>query len=198
MWKEYRDAIHVCREKICVAKAQLELKLAMSVGDNKIVFFRYVNRKRRTKENIGPLLDGEGLLTDNDIGKAETLNAFFASVFNANDGLRDPGCPEIEGWDGGDDKLPTDPERVRDLLLHLDPYKSMGPDGIHPRVLKELADVIAEPLSIIFQRSWEFGEVPVDWKLANVPIYKKGQKEDPSNYRQIGRASCRERVSSPV
>ena len=36
--------------------------------------------KRRTKENIGLLLDREGLLTDNDIGKAETFNAFFASV----------------------------------------------------------------------------------------------------------------------
>jgi len=150
MRKEYRDDVRVCREKICVAKAQLELKLAMSVGDIKKAF-RYVNRKRRTKENIGPLLDGEGLLTDNEIGKAETFNAFFTSVFNTNDGLRDPGYPELEDHDGGNDKLPTNPEHVQDLLLHLDPYKSMDLDGIHPRVLKELADVIAGPLSIIFQ-----------------------------------------------
>ena len=123
----------------------------MSVRDNKKVFFGYVNRKRRTKENIGPLLDGEGLLTDSDIGKTEMFNTFFTSVFNADDGLQDPGCPELEDHDGGNDKLPTDPERVRDLLLHMDPYKSMGPDGVHPRVLKELADIIAGPLSIIFQ-----------------------------------------------
>jgi len=51
----------------------------------------------------------------------------------------------------------------------------MGLDGIHPRVLRELADIIAGPLSIIFQWSWESGEVPVHWKLANVvPIFRKG------------------------
>ena len=50
-----------------MAKAQLELKLAKSVGDNKkFFFFYYVNRKKRTKENIGPILDGEGHLTDKD------------------------------------------------------------------------------------------------------------------------------------
>ena len=42
-------------------------------------------------------------------------------------------------------------------------------------MLRELAEVIAEPLSIIYQRSLLTGEVPEDWRLANVtPIYKKG------------------------
>ncbi|GAB0204497.1 mitochondrial enolase superfamily member 1 [Grus japonensis] len=122
----------------------------------------------------------KGHLTNRDIDKAETFNAFFASVFNTDDGLWDPSCPKLEDRDCGNNKLPADPELVQDLLLHLDAYKSMGPNGIHPRVLRELADVIARPLSIIFQWSWESGEVPVDWKLANVvPIFKKGKKEDP-------------------
>ncbi|KAK4806941.1 hypothetical protein QYF61_027308 [Mycteria americana] len=76
---------------------------------------------------------------------------------------------------------------VSDLLHHfLDTHKSMGPDGIHPRVLRELAKVLTKPLSIIYQQSWLTGEVPADWRLANVtPIYKKGQKEDPGNYRPV-------------
>ena len=59
----------------------------------------------------------------------------------------------------------------------------MGPDGIHPRVLRELAEVLAKPLSILYQRSWSTGEVPEDWRLASVtPIYKKGRREDLGNY----------------
>ena len=66
----------------------------------------------------------------------------------------------------------------------------MGPDGIHPRVLRELAEVLTEPLSIIYQQSWLTGEVPVDWRLANVmPIYKKGWKADPRNFRPVGLTS---------
>ena len=95
-----------------------------------------MKRKRKTKENIGPLLDGEGLLTDNDIGKAETFDTFFASVFNTDDGLQDPGCPELADHDSGNDKLPTDPEHVRDLLLHLDPHRSWVQMGFIPGCLK--------------------------------------------------------------
>ncbi|KFQ19906.1 LINE-1 reverse transcriptase, partial [Mesitornis unicolor] len=77
-------------------------------------------------------------------------------------------------------------EVVSELLNHLDIHKSMGPDGIHPRILRELAEELAKPLSIIYQQSWLTGEVPVDWRLANVTaIYKKGQKEDPENYRPV-------------
>ncbi|KAK4810207.1 hypothetical protein QYF61_011801 [Mycteria americana] len=62
----------------------------------------------------------------------------------------------------------------------------MGPDGIHPRVLRELAEVLNKPLSIIYQQSWLSKEVPVDWRLANVtPNYKKGRKEDSGNDRSV-------------
>ncbi|KAJ7412429.1 LINE-1 reverse transcriptase [Pitangus sulphuratus] len=65
-------------------------------------------------------------------------------------------------------------------------HRSMGPDRIHPRVLKELVEELAKPLSIIYHQSWSTGEVPVEGKLANVtPIYKKGQKEDQGNYRPV-------------
>jgi len=60
----------------------------------------------------------------------------------------------------------------------------MGLDEFHPRVLKEPVDLMAGPLSIIYQRSWESGEIHAAWKLASIiSIYKKGVWEDPGNYR---------------
>jgi len=68
---------------------------------------------------------------------------------------------------------------VRDHLSNLDVHKSMGSEGMYPQVLSELEDVFAEPLPIIFERSWRTGEVPEDWRKASVnPVFKKGKKDD--------------------
>ncbi|KFO70702.1 hypothetical protein N303_03709, partial [Cuculus canorus] len=90
-------------------------------------------------------------------------------------------------------------DQVHDHLRNLNIYKSMGLDGIHPRVLKELADVLSKPLSVIFQRSWLTGEVPLDWRLADVvPIYKKGCREDAGNYRPVSLTSVLGKVMEQV
>ncbi|KAJ7404159.1 hypothetical protein WISP_147211 [Willisornis vidua] len=121
-------------------------------------------------------LDEDGHLTNRDRDKAEAFDTFFASLFNMDDGPRGSQCPELEDHDCENDELPVNPETVLNLLLQLDHYHSMGPDGIHPRILKELADVITKSLSMIFEQSWESREGI--WKLANVLIFNKGKKED--------------------
>ena len=75
---------------------------------------------------------------------------------------------------------------VEKLLRDLNPHKAAGPDQISPAILKNLSHQIAPILQNIFNKSLATGELPEIWKQANVsPIYKKGPRSDPANYRPI-------------
>ena len=71
-------------------------------------------------------------------------------------------------------------------LWNLKVNKCPGPDLLHPRILYEVRHQIVTPLHKIFETSYNTGVIPWDWKFANtVPIYKKGNKAEVSNYRPI-------------
>ena len=77
-------------------------------------------------------------------------------------------------------------EEVRSLLDNISVSKSQGPDEIPAKVLKELSHEIAEPLTVIFRKSLSAGKLPTVWKKANViPLFKKGSRSDPNNYRPV-------------
>ena len=70
------------------------------------------------------------------------------------------------------------------IINKLDSYKSPGSDNIGPRLVKYIAPAIINPLVDIFNKSFAIGIVPDRLKIAKVvPVYKKGDRSLPTNYR---------------
>ena len=79
--------------------------------------------------------------------------------------------------DDPQDEVEFTAAQIKSKLLQLKESAAPGPDMLWPRVLKCLADVLSDPLALIYSRCLEEGTVPADWKRANItPIYKKGSK----------------------
>ena len=88
------------------------------------------------------------------------------------------------------EQICVDQELVKRYLLELKPGKSMGLDNIHPAILKNLSEVFAKPLTLIFQASIDSGKLPCAWKDACVTqLFKKGSKNGPCNYRSVSLTS---------
>mgnify|MGYP003316629547 CR=1 FL=1 len=119
---------------------------------------------------------------------------FFSSVFTSEDLSNLPDPPVKYTGEDPLTKMHVCPEKVAEKLGKLKVDGAPGPDRIFPRVVVNLKDYLAVPLTIIFNRSLKEGVVPEDWRLANVtPIFKKGSKTDPANYWPVSLTSviCR-------
>ena len=77
-------------------------------------------------------------------------------------------------------------DEVIKLLKGLNPSKALGPDELHPRVLKELTTELGPVFAHLFQQSMDTGEIPKEWSLANIcPLFKKSDKSLACNYRPV-------------
>ena len=149
------------------------------------MFYSFVNSKLKVREGIGDLEDGTGSKISSDDGKAEILNDFFCSVFTKERTEQIPTC-ENKAKDCFLGTIHFSKEKVLKKLKNIDPSKSGGPDEIPACVLKALADILAEPLSTLFNKSMTECKLPHVWKDANVtPLFKKGEKSKPNNYRPV-------------
>ena len=199
-WEKYNQLQRQTKKEIEDAKFLFEEKLAERINEDPKSFYAYVRSKQKIRDTVGPLRDENGKEIKEVKEMVEMLNQEFVKVFTEEDEI----LPIIEQ----EHKL-TEEEKLVDIkiteemtlkkLKELDKSKAQGPDKIHPRVLVELAEALANPLTLIYQKSIDEGTVPQDWKISNVtPLFKKGKKSDPLNYRPINITSVPGKVLEKI
>ena len=124
-----------------------------------------------------------GGLAQSDFEKASGFNCQFTDVFTKSEHsqvpLLDRSVPFMAD-------IVVTKEGATKLLKGLNPSKALGPDELHPRVLKELATELGPIFANLFQQSIDKGEIPKEWFLANIcPLFKKGDRSLACNYRPV-------------
>ena len=87
--------------------------------------------------------------------------------------------------------FPVIQDELEKELCILNPKKATGPDLITPKLAKYCADILAKPLTVLYNKSIEQAKFPNALKLAKViALYKKDSRNLPNNYRPISLLNC--------
>ena len=129
--------------------------------------------------------------------KANCLNDHFASISTVNDAETQL-PPFTKLTDNSLSQINCVELEIENIEV-LDPYKASGDDGISHKMLKGVSKTVSKPLCISMNRSFHEGIFPDIWKLANViPIFRKGDKSQPSNYRPVALLSCNGKLQEVI
>ena len=141
------------------------------------------------------IINNERYTSSEDV--ATKLNEYFSSISDvfgiANRDSLDPNLTNLTNF--VNDKVPNNvyfkisyitPEQVSASIMALDSSKAIGLEGIGPRIIKSIANILSLSIAALINKSIATGKFPDKLKLAKVfPIHKSGSKSDPCNYRPI-------------
>ena len=182
---KYNHARNLVSSKIKLMKKDKENKIAKNIKKNPKAFYQYIASKTVFKEGVYELINEDGLITYVDEEKCNILNKFFSSVFTKEDSSNIPNFDFNDNIPSLDNCFITVSD-MENALNNLNPNKSPGPDNIHPKLLKNASKSLASPLKALFDHSLLEGSIPSEWKCAEIrPIFKKGDKTQPGNYRPV-------------
>ena len=184
---ELRSKFETLRREIkAYVKKQHDLYVNNLVGDikaNPRDFYQYINGKKKDTQGIPPLKRRNGnSFAELELEQADEFNGQFTDVFNKSE-HRHVRLPNRSASFMND--IVVSAAGVTKLLKGLNPSKALGPDELHPRVLKELASELGPVFAHLFQQSIGMGEIPKEWSHADIcPLFKKGNRSLACNYRQ--------------
>ena len=184
--EQFKDINFRYRNFYTFSQIDFEKSLTDRIKSSPKCLHHYIRTKKVGAPSVGPLRKDDDSLTANCGEMAEILAAGFSSVYTTHE-LSAP-FPHQQSVAPINDILLTFDD-VKNRLSSLDAYSSMGPDGLHPCLIKSCPN-LAIPLYMIFQQSLSQSKLPRDWKKSEIiPLFKKGSRHVPLNYRPISLTS---------
>ena len=163
------------------------IKDDLESGSNK-AFFKYVKAQGTENVGVSPLMKNGGLHSEPE-KLAKILADQFSSVFTRDDETSSETHLSVPSFPPIPDLVITE-EGVDKLLEGVNPKKAAGPDQLPCRLLHELHTELAPIFTSLFKSSYNRSEIPDVWKTAWIsPIFKKGSKSNPANYRPVSLTS---------
>ena len=185
---------HLLQCKLVHAKATFESNLIeshqLSHSSSVFSYIRFI-----TSQNSLPCtLHLDGISVASDFEKATMFNQFFYSVFTKSS-FQLPPLDDLSQPLSTLNEITFSELDVFHALQSLDPSKAMGCDGISPKLLKNCALALYQPLHHLFSLSLSQYYLPMDWRVHLIkPIFKSGDKTCIKNYRPISLLSLVSKV----
>jgi Reverse transcriptase (RNA-dependent DNA polymerase)/Endonuclease-reverse transcriptase len=193
-WETYRRMRNMV--KIETRKAHDEYVWKLGDGNSKQLW-KYVHGK------VGSSAPRHFVIDDVKVTNSQSIAEAFSRTFKDNFSRNlhadsDDLCPpHVSNNHNVNEKQQSSfqavnfsPWMVFQTIKTIKPDGATGPDGIPSKIVHKCAKVLAPSLSHLFSISMNCGELPKEWKLANVvPIFKTGRKDCTSNYRPISLTS---------
>ena len=189
----YKEKAKLYKKAVANYRKSREEKVLYS--NNKKVLFNHIKNKLHTRHFIPPLKLQSGKVCLDTQEKADALNSAFAEVFLQDQPqLHPPRLHTTSTFTTPHIIHTISHQEILNSIRLMKTSVSQTPDSIPSYFVKHTSAQLLQPLFIIFNHSIQTGQIPTIWKKAIViPIYKKGNKNDPKNYRPISLTSviCR-------
>lgn len=189
-WKLYKRARNYCTNLLRVAEANHWKEKFKNLNSSSKEFWNCINEfTGKSKSNqIGPLEDPAGQITNDNQVKSETLNDFFANIGKLD---KDPNNAKLQSHiyriTPTINEIAYSREDLSSAFKQVfKPSKAGGHDGISSKVVRMIGEDILDGIHYIAKGSFSSLKFPTSYKTSKVScIFKKGSKVKSENYRPI-------------
>ena len=187
--KEFNGVISKIKESHQNEKLEDERKAIDTIKENPKYFYSYSKKHSKKKSTVGPLIDENNQLQQDPKKIADMLQDQYSSVFSDPDTNTDH-HPKPENLISILDDIDFTCDDITAAIKEMGEFSAGRNDDIPSVILKNCAEELSYPILLIWKDSMNSSYISPSFKAQNItPVFKKGSKAAPENYRPISLTS---------